>query len=365
MAIHFSDEQYSTLRDTYNLWWKGDLDRPIVTIITSGHETDVKTDATPLSFYTAWNFSVGVKEYIDAHDALLSTYRWHGEAFPYMKTEAFGPGVLAAFLGCTPVGTPSTVWFKPPRENIPIEELHFEFDENNIYYRRVLNFYEAALEKWHGMVTVGMVDMGGILDVLQSFRGAENLLMDLYDSPEEVLRCVNELQKMWFVYYDKINDMLAPEAKGYSHWFGTYHDKPSYILQSDFSYMIGPRMFDEFVAPELSSSGARMSNAVYHLDGIGELAHLDSILAIDSIKGIQWVPGSGYPEHQNWDEVITRILDAGKKLLSCGKKPDGTPADPAKNRPGQLYYYPEIFSQDRIEEARRYGGLYGIEVSSR
>lgn len=362
MSIHFSDEQYNTLRDTYNRWWNGELDRPIVPIITYDHQSDVKPGGVGLSFYTAWDFSVDVREYIKAHDAVLSSYRWHGEAFPYMKTESFGPGVLAAFLGCTPVGSPSTVWFMPPEENLPIEALHFEFDENNKYYRRVMNFYEAALEKWHGTVTVGMVDMGGILDVLQSFRGAENLLMDLYDSPEEVLRCVNELQRMWFVYYDKINAMLAPEARGYSHWFGTYHDKPSYILQSDFSYMIGPDMFDRFVAPELASSGAGMSNAIYHLDGIGELAHLDTILSIDSIKGIQWVPGSGYPEQQNWDEVLTKILASGKKLLSRARNFDGTPAEPAKNCPGQLYYDPAAWSVNQIEDARRYGGMYGIEV---
>ena len=43
---------------------------------------------------------------------------------------------------------------------------------------------------------LGGIDLGGIMDVLQSFRGAENLLMDLYDAPEEVLRCVGELQQL-------------------------------------------------------------------------------------------------------------------------------------------------------------------------
>lgn len=362
MSIHFSDEQYRNLRNTYNRWWNGELDRPIVPIITYDHESDVKGGGVSLTFDTAWDLSVDVREYIEAHDALLSTYRWHGEAFPYMKTAAFGPGVLAAFLGCTPVGSPHTVWFMPPREDIPIEELHFEFDENNPCYRRVVNFYEAALEKWHGMVTVAMVDMGGILDVLQSFRGAENLLMDLYDSPEEVLRCVNEIQKMWFICYDKINAMLRPEVKGYSDWFGMYCGEPGYIMQSDFSYMIGPDMFDRFVAPELSSSGARMTNAIYHMDGMGQIAHLDSLLAIDGIKGIQWVPGAGYPDQQNWDEIVSRILDSGKKLVRHGRKPDGTPNDLAKNRLGQLYFEPAAYNARQIEEARRYAGMYGIEI---
>ena len=217
MPIHFSHEQYETLRQTYRKWWAGELDRPIVPIITYGHPSEIEPSKGPhIAFPTAWDFSIDPRQFVESHHAGLTTHRWHGDAFPYFPTTAFGPGALAAFLGCTPIGAQSTVWFKPPREDIPIEELHFEFDENNPNYRRVLNLYEAAMEKWHGSVVVGMVDMGGVMDVLQSFRGAENLLMDLYDSPDEVLRCIRELQDMWFLYYNKFNEIMAPEAEGYT-----------------------------------------------------------------------------------------------------------------------------------------------------
>lgn len=362
MPIHFSHEQYETLRQTYRKWWAGELDRPIVPFVTYGHPSEISPAQGPhLAFPTAWDFSIDPRQFVDTHDAALSSHRWHGEAFPYFPTTAFGPGTMAAFLGCTPVGAPSTVWFKPPREDIPIEELHFEFDENNPCYRRAVNLFEAAMEKWHGSVVVGMVDMGGILDVLQSFRGAENLLMDLYDAPDEVLRCVKELQELWFVYYNKLNAILSPEAEGYSQWFRLYGEKPGYILQSDFSYMIGPEMFDTFVAPELASSASRLSNAVYHMDGVGQIPHLDSLLAIDGIKGIQWVPGAGVPEQQNWDELLAKILASGKKLIQRGQKSDGLPIDIAKN-PGQLHFDERGYHISRMDDAVRYGELYGIEV---
>ena len=265
-------------------------------------------------------------------------------------------------MGCMPVGTNQTVWFQPPRENIPIKELHFEYDPDNPCLRRVLNVYEAAMEKWHGSVIVGMVDMGGVLDILSSFRGAENLLMDLYDEPDEVLRCVGEIQELWFRYYDLINSMMAPEAEGYSQWFNLYGEKPGYILQSDFSYMIGPDMFDTFTAPELASSAERMNNAVYHMDGIGQIPHLDSLLAIDGIKGIQWVPGDGEPSTRNWDELLAKILASGKKLISWAQNPDGTPIKLAED-PGQLYFNDRHYSVQDGEAAKRYGALYGIEVN--
>ena len=362
MSIHFSHEQYEILRQTYRKWWAGELDRPIVPIVTHGHESAVPPSQGPhLSFPTAWDFSIDPRQFVESHHAGLTTHRWHGDAIPYFPTTAFGPGTLAAFLGCTPIGAPSTVWFKPPREDIPIEELHFEFDETNPNYRRVLNLFEAAMEKWHGSVVVGMVDMGGVLDVLQSFRGAENLLMDLYDAPDEVLRCIREIQELWFVYYDKFNGIMAPEAEGYTDWYHMYGEKPGYILQSDFSYMIGPDMFDAFTAPELASSSARLTNAVYHMDGVGQIPHLDSILAIDGIRGIQWVPGAGEPERRNWDELLSKILASGKKLISWTQKPDGRPIDIAKD-PGQLYFGERSWRAGDIDAAKRYGDLCGIEV---
>jgi len=242
MAIHFSREQYAPLRSAYRQWWDGKLDRPIVPIETFGHPSAVECRGPLLSFTTAWDFSIDPREFVEAFDTAMDSHRWHGDAFPLFRTTPFGPGAMATFLGCTPQPMPYTVWFQPPRKDIPIEELHFEFDENNPYYRRVHNLFESAMDKWHGRVVVGMMDLGGILDVLQSFRGAENLLMDLYDEPDEVLRCVRELQEMWFLYFDKLNAILEGEACGYSHWYGLYHERPGYILQSDFSYMISPDM---------------------------------------------------------------------------------------------------------------------------
>ena len=361
-SVHYTTADYLRVRDTYRRWWKDELNRPIVPIITTGHASWRKESPyAPLCFANAWDFSVTPEQLVDAHDWQLSQMRFHGEAFPSYLTTAFGPGTMAAFLGCTPVGRRETVWFEPPKKDMPIETLHFEMDESNPYLRRVVNLYEAAMEKWRGSVVLKMLDLGGILDVLASFRGSENLLMDLYDSPDEVLRCVDELQEMWFKYFDLFNGIMGDAVMGYSDWYGMYNEKPSYILQSDFSYMISPDMFKTFVAPELASSAARLNNAVYHLDGIGELPHLDSILSIADIKGIQWVPGAGEPAKRDWTDVLSKILAAEKKLIAHASKKDGTPIDLASNL-NQLYYADRIFHIRDLRAAQEYGGLYGIEV---
>ncbi len=78
--------------------------------------------------------------------------------------------------------------------------------------------------------------------------------------------------------------------------------------------MIGPEMFDEFIKPELAASCRRLEHSFYHLDGVGELPHLDSILAIPELGGIQWVFGDGQPGVVHWPEVYRKVLSAGKLL---------------------------------------------------
>ena len=68
-------------------------------------------------------------------------------------------------------------------------------------------------------------------------------------------------------------------------------------VESDrFRRMItGPEMFERFVLPDLAACCDRLDHAFYHLDGKGELPHLDLLLSIDGLRGIQWIPGAGQP----------------------------------------------------------------------
>jgi 5-methyltetrahydrofolate--homocysteine methyltransferase len=82
--------------------------------------------------------------------------------------------------------------------------------------------------------------------------------------------------------------------------------------------MISPEMFDEFVKPELAATCRRLDHPFYHLDGPGQLPHLDSLLNITELSGVQWVPGDGQPALTEWPEVYQKIQEAGKRIQLWG-----------------------------------------------
>lgn len=360
-SINYTAADYERLRATMRKWWGNELGRPVGGVILTGQPSHRAPSPHPvLCFENAWDESISPEHFIDAQNSVFSTMRWKGDAYPWMNFDRFGPGVLAAFLGCTVHARKETVWFEAAKPDIPLSEMHFELDKNNPYLRRVLNVYEAGMEKWRGAVVMSMADLGGVMDILASFRGTENLLFDLYDEPEEVLRCVKEIQREWFKCFDLINSVIDGQM-GYSQWFNVYGEKPGYILQSDFSYMISPDMFKTFVAPELDSSAKRLTNALYHLDGPGEIPHLDQLLAMEGVKAIQWMPG---PEisgawDADWSELIARILAGGKKLLTFALTPDGN-LNPVIKDPGQVFLGDHHFTD--LEEAKRWADRFGIDL---
>jgi hypothetical protein len=319
MSVDFATERWEAISSTYSKWWQGTLERPIVPVVLTGKDPGRPEPKAPfLSQATCHDFTFSPAEIIDRVDYELTKEEYLGDAFPFMNLSSFGPGVVAAFLGCELDNSTGRVWFHP-KEILPIHELHFEYDPSNKWLNRIKDIYAAGISRWQGQVLMGMPDMGGILDVLSSFRPADNLLFDLYDSPEEVKRCIWEIHGLWYRYYDEFNAVLQPVNPGYTDWLQIYSPKPSYVLQSDFSYMISPEMFKEFTLPELQASCRRLSNTIYHLDGTGQLPHLDYLLGIEELKAVQWGPGQGKPDQSQWPDVQRKIHRAGKNVqIDCG-----------------------------------------------
>ena len=317
MSIDFSTDRWQRVCENYARWWEGRLDRPLIHLTITGRDPGRPEPPLKKELFTAfYDWSVSARDIVDRWDYDLSTLEFLGDAFPSVWPN-FGPGVAAAFLGAELHADGRTCWFRP-REVRDIMELKLPYRTDSLWLRRIEEICRAAMERWEGLVQVGMTDLGGTLDILSTFRPGERLLLDLYDAPAEVKRLTWEIHEAWWRYFQKIDAVLRPPNPGYTAWTPIFSETPYYMLQCDFSYMIGPDMFQEFVMPELRASCKRLDHAFYHLDGPGALPHLESLLSIPELRGIQWVPGEGHPECTHWPEVYRRIHAAGKLIQIWG-----------------------------------------------
>lgn len=321
MSIDFDDKRWERIRKDAALWWTGELERPLIRIVVDGNDPGRSEPALPkYPFDAFYDLSVPASAIVDRWDYDLSCKKYLGDAFPFVQP-TLGTGIVAAYLGAISEKGKDTVWLHPEKE-MELAYLHFEYDPDNIWLRRTRELYQAAVDRWGGKVLLGMTELGGSLDILSTFRPAEKLLLDLCDNPDEVKRLIWEVHELWWRYYDEFKAIFQATNPGYSDWGEIYSDKPCFMLQCDLCCMISPDMFDEFVKPELTASCRRMPNSFYHLDGPGALAHLDSLLSIEELKGVQWIPGRGVPDARHWPEVFGKIRAAGKLTQIYGGETD-------------------------------------------
>ena len=115
-------------------------------------------------------------------------------------------------------------------------------------------------------------------------------MMEFYDHPEEVHALIERwMRPGWRVSafragWKSIRSITAPG-------FPCCGEIPWYPLQADLCVMLSPDIFEEFVAPSLQKFARAIGgHATYHIDGRGELRHLETILSIPEIDTVEWVP---------------------------------------------------------------------------
>ena len=323
MSINFDSARWDIVKERSNQWWQGKLDGPLIQMRVNGRDPSQPEPELPYKEFTAfYDDNVPASKIVERWDYDLACVEYLGDSFP-LAWPNYGPGVLAAMLGANLEIGKDTVWFHPAEEK-SLSELSLSLSNNDKWMGRIGEIMATAVERWQGNVQVGMTDLGGNLDVLVSFRPSEQLLFDLYDFPKDVISQTWVSHDMWWKAFEALNKILQPQNPGYSVWASIFSEDPYYMLQCDFCYMLGPDMFDEFIKPELTASCKKLTNSFYHLDGPGELVHLDSLLQIEELNGIQWIPGDGANTIEHWPEIYRKVREAGKLIqIFSGQSPRG------------------------------------------
>ncbi|MDC7287583.1 hypothetical protein NXH76_07210 [Blautia schinkii] len=322
MGIHFEKERYRELGDIYDRWWEGRLGRPLVKVmVRDAFQPEREEPNVPLLSQANCNqLQYTPEEIIDRIDYELSKCAFLGDAFPMVNMWTFGPGALAGFCGAELKNDTGSVWYQAPAREL--SDIHIQYDPENIWAKRIKDLYRAGMERWQGKVVLGMPDLGGFQDVIANFTGSQELIFALIDEEEEVHRLQQEVYEAWMAAYRDLAGVLAQGNPGYTDWGGMFSTSPSYILQDDFAYMIGPDMYMDYGYPEIKRASEELSHTIYHLDGVGNLNHLPALLRTPALNAVQWVYGEGQPSARHWMEVYEKIYQAGKGIEVIGDLDD-------------------------------------------
>ena len=254
---------------------------------------------------------------IDCFERLLEGTDHLCEGFPSSWCN-LGPDVLAGFMGCQlRFEDANTSWVVHHVKDWAAEP-PLRFHREGTLWQDMERFLKLSVERGAGRWLVGSGDLHTNADGLEAMRGADHLLMDLLDQPDEIKKRLRECHAVYRQVLQAHLDIIHTCSPYNSSWMdvacrGTYA-----VIQNDFCCMVGPAMFDEFFKEYVEIEAAETDHSIYHLDGPGALRHLESIAAAPSLDLIQWVPGAGAKALPEWPDALRRIQQLGKGLWLYG-----------------------------------------------
>jgi len=300
-------------------WWHKEIIDRIPIKITAPLQPGKSSDENPENLERYWT---NPEEVIPRLENQIEATYWAGEALPVMFPVSVGMvAILANYLGA-PIKFVNTytTWSEPIIESWE-NRAEFEFDRRNEWWRLSATLLKKAAEEASGRYYVGVPDLNGPGEILSRLRGPERLATDLVDNPECVKKALEEINHAWLRYWEACVGIIHQHIGGYLYWMGIWSESPSTDLQCDFSCMISSKMFNEFFLPAIEQQTEWIGRTIYHLDGPGALQHLDALLGLSQLSGIQWVPGAGAPPMRKWAALLRKIQKAGKLLyINCEKE---------------------------------------------
>jgi len=314
-------EDIDDAKNRLEAWWDHEIiDRPVISYYFPRNGSSV-AGLFEIVFF-GWKLAKnpdGIEEIIADFEKQIQTLIYGGESIPSF-IPYYGAGIMAAIFGVIPEFKTQTVWFRRPTSPNDIVALleDVKLNANNPWYSRLLRITEYAAKHSQNNYQVSMTDLGGILDILSSFLGPKEIILTMKRRPDIIDTCRAILLEKTLKVYDDLQNIINKYNDGCNAWLNVWNKKRWYPIQCDFCAMLNPTWFKRFALPDIIAQAAHMDYSIYHLDGPNALLHLDDLLSIPELTGIQWVPGDGREPmgHEKWYPIYKKIQAAGKNIVS-------------------------------------------------
>jgi 5-methyltetrahydrofolate--homocysteine methyltransferase len=323
MLVMILKPDWQKEKKIFTEWWDFQLDRPLIQIIDLKDESieleDVSSRKKDFLDYS-WAF---LKYYPNIKKALIkilkefSKVHFIKEAYPNIWIN-IGPGALALYLGAEIKYDDyvKTAWING---NFTLEEIiEMDFNTDNKWWKYTIEACKILSRECEGKAIVGFPDFHENIDALAQLRGnfPINFVRDIFLKRELVKKALEKLDDLFFLYFKNLCQLINTKKYGYSTWAWLWNEESYNIAGWDLVAYLSPKQFQEFVLPSLIDQCYYFKRVIWHLDGPLELTHLDTLLSIKELDGIQWIPGAGNPDpgDQSWLPLYKKILLNGKLL---------------------------------------------------
>ena len=246
----------------------------------------------------------------------MRTTFYGGEAFPDWNPGFPGCDGHCTYLGANVTLKEETGWIDPIISDGPLTDhdyRHLKLEDNKwrTFGREVRRF---AVSESKGKSIPSNMAFGACGDTLAALRGSETLLYDLIECPEYVRDFDLYLMRQWTEIYEESYSITRGGAEGSTCFFTLWSPGRFYAAQNDFAYMISPKMFDEIFIPSIEMQTRYLDHTVYHVDGIGNFRHVDSLLEIGRLQALQILPGAGKDSPLHFMDVLKKVQSAKRNL---------------------------------------------------
>lgn len=297
-----------------NWWAQKNVGRPLMVVVVNKEGAD---DPLPeeLVYKTIDDKYRNAELMIKRYRHYCENHEFLAESFPNMSAD-FGPGSIAGYIGSEIVFNKDTVWFCEFVEDFA-DLPPIKFDPENKWWREHYALAKKARELAGDDFYIGIPDLMENIDVLASLRGAQNMIFDMIDEPEITEERIKQISDIYFEYYDRFYDIVKDDEGSSCYTvFQIWGKGKTVKLQCDFSAMMSPSNFRDFIQQPLRDQAKKLDNILYHLDGPDAIKHMDALMEIDEIDALQWTSGDHGPDGtlEDWYVIYDKARKAGKSL---------------------------------------------------
>ncbi|MHA2326483.1 MAG: hypothetical protein ACXACB_13840, partial [Promethearchaeota archaeon] len=222
-------EDLEEAKERMKAWWDHEpTDRPTIAYnIPEGPNSAKALVASGALNYDLGKNWDGIEPILDTLENYSDGIVWGGECIPRYFPN-YGPGAFAAVLGITPNHKSGTIWYNKRTNVKDIVNLleNAKLNNSNEWYVRLKRTTEIAAQRGaKNNYCVAMTDLGGIIDILVSFLGPQEIIIQMRRNPDLIDTCRAIIMEKYLKLYNELQNIINKYVDGCDTWLNLWCPK--------------------------------------------------------------------------------------------------------------------------------------------